>query len=167
MPSNGWQFKLNSQLSTDIKEQSWRLCYLSSPPLGILYFSRNSACFCRRISVCFLKPLILGNSTETWFKASTYLYLKNVSIVDQLLSQTREIKSIWRHKPGPLFGFIVYFCDDSVFLIHEVIVNFFKFPETIEHTKVRTLNWLTSQRSEGSLYNQLYCFVCLRGLHSC
>lgn len=51
-------------------EHSWRLSYLSPPSLRILYFSRNSACFCRRISVCFLKPLTLGNIRENTFRPS-------------------------------------------------------------------------------------------------
>lgn len=39
---------------------SWTLSYLSCPPLCIvLSFSWNAACFCRKISVCFLKPLTL------------------------------------------------------------------------------------------------------------
>lgn len=34
------------------------------------------------------------------------------------------------HSLGPLFGFIVDFGDDAVFLVHEVIVNFLQSPET-------------------------------------
>lgn len=51
-----------------IARPSRRRSYLSSPLLWILYFSRSSACFCRRISVCFLKPLILFDSTEDAFR---------------------------------------------------------------------------------------------------
>lgn len=51
-----------------IAQPSRRRSYLSSPLLWILYFSRSSACFCRRISVCFLKPLILSDSTEDAFR---------------------------------------------------------------------------------------------------
>lgn len=46
-------------------ENSRTRSYLASPLLGFLYFSRNSACFCRRISVCFLKPLTLARSLES------------------------------------------------------------------------------------------------------
>lgn len=43
------------------------LLYFSSPLLRILYLSRNSACFCLKISCCFLKPFTLqANQKATW-----------------------------------------------------------------------------------------------------
>lgn len=119
-----------------VAQHSWRLSYLSSPLLRILYFSRNSECFCRRISVCFLKPLALGNSTEDTFRLSsifkhhrTQRYLLSPN---QCAHQTEEkqikLQEFWFHSPGSLFGFIVNFCDDSIFLVHEVVVNFFQLP---------------------------------------
>lgn len=68
---------------------SWRLSYLSSPLLRILYFSRKSACFCRRISVCFLKPLTLGNSTEDTFRYSSSTKPK-FTVSSQMCNQTKE-----------------------------------------------------------------------------
>lgn len=70
--SSCWQFKLDCQLSSAITQHRWRPSYLFSPSLWILYFSRNSACFCRRISVCLLKPLTLQRSTER-FSSSTHI----------------------------------------------------------------------------------------------
>lgn len=51
-----WQFLLRPRFS-----------YFSSPSLHLLYLSRNSWCFCRRISVCFLNPLALDDSREDTF----------------------------------------------------------------------------------------------------
>lgn len=39
---------------------------------------------------------------------------------------------LWLHSPGPLFGFIVNFPNDSIFLIHEVVVNFFQFSKRVK-----------------------------------
>lgn len=43
---------------------------------------------------------------------------------------------LWLQSPCPFFGFIVNFCDDSILLIHEVVVNFFQLPERIKNTQV-------------------------------
>lgn len=37
--------------------------------------------------------------------------------------------SLRRVSPGPLLGFVVHFCDDSIFLVHEVVMNFFQLPD--------------------------------------
>ena len=38
------------------------------------------------------------------------------------------------HSLGPLFGFIVNVVDDSIFLVHEGLVNLFQFPEGVAET---------------------------------
>lgn len=43
---------------------------------------------------------------------------------------------LWLQSPCPFFGFIVNICDDSILLIHEVVVNFFQLPERIKNTRV-------------------------------
>lgn len=43
--------------------------------------------------------------------------------------------------PGPLLGFVVHFCDDAIFLVHEVVMNFFQLPEV--GTKHLRLNRFT------------------------
>lgn len=37
--------------------------------------------------------------------------------------------SVRRVSPGPLLGFVVHFCDDSIFLVHEVAMNFLQLPD--------------------------------------
>lgn len=97
------------------------LVYLSTPSLRILYFSRNSLCFRRRISVCFLKPLTLRRRTEEQIE------LHNET---RFFQQCARMKmKLWLQPPGSLFGFIVNFCDNAILLIHEVVVNFFQLPE--------------------------------------
>ena len=46
----------------------------------------------------------------------------------------KQGEKLFLHKPRSLFGFIVYFCDDSIFLVHEVIVNFLQFTVIVEET---------------------------------
>lgn len=77
---------------------SSQFSYLSSPLLRILYFSRNSACFCRRISVCFLKPLTLGNSTEDTFRLSSIFKHKTQTCIatSQMYLQTEENTNSFR-----------------------------------------------------------------------
>lgn len=41
----------------------------------------------------------------------------------------------WLQSPCPLFGFIVNFCDDSILLVHKVVVNLFQLPERIKNTQ--------------------------------
>lgn len=97
------------------------LVYLSTPSLRILYFSRNSLCFRRRISVCFLKPLTLRRRTEEQIE------LHNET---RFFQQCARMKmKLWLQPPGSLFGFVVNFCDNAILLIHEVVVNFFQLPE--------------------------------------
>lgn len=31
--------------------------------------------------------------------------------------------------PGPLLGFVVQYCYDSIFFVHEVVMNFFQLPD--------------------------------------
>lgn len=60
------------------------------------------------------------------------------------------------HLLGPFFGFIINFCDDSILLIHEVIVNFFKFPGRIGETLELDTICLTTEVGGQSLYTQSY-----------
>lgn len=83
-----------------ITEHSWSLSYLSSPPLRILYFSRNSACFCRRISVCFLKPLTLWNRTKNTAMFSSVIKQRSCytsKMCHQSEVPAHTLPSLWTH----------------------------------------------------------------------
>jgi len=63
-----------------VSSSVFSLLYFSSPLLRILYFSWNSACFCLRISCCFLTPFTLEDKTESMIKSTMYNFLKKVQL---------------------------------------------------------------------------------------
>lgn len=41
--------------------------------------------------------------------------------------------------PGPLLGFVVHFCYDSIFFVHEVVMNLFQLPDVSKTFMIKSL----------------------------